>query len=174
MIKTLSKPQRPAPCNCSTCCGLFSTVFHSFSMCVSVMCVRLCVWLQQGWGCSELKPPALWPRWEARIWSYLYPPLPRETWCWSFPPSGEGWRKDGEEREEKERKEVHTGSSLQRKLKTAFLHVLSSWPQVSRRPLCLLLVYAPVFLFARRVSTAGTGERVNSRKVRKRVWKRFS
>lgn len=42
------------------------------------------VWLQQGWACSELKPPALWQRWEFES-DAIYVPLAQRNLMLVFP-----------------------------------------------------------------------------------------
>lgn len=85
--------------------------FPLFCVCV--------VWLQQGWGCSELKPLALWPRWELESRAIYTHPAQR-NFRLVFPTKWGGLERWSTGRK-KNKKVEHRLASLKRKLKADFL-----------------------------------------------------
>lgn len=83
------------------------------------------VWLQQGWGCSELKPPALWPKWESQSEAIFTPPPSAEKLDAGL--SRLERRSSAKNKKKKKKKKLtQASSSLERKFEGGFLY-LSSW-----------------------------------------------
>lgn len=101
--------------NCCTCC--YDSMCHLPPFPRFCVCV---VWLQQGWGCSELKPLALWPRWELESRAIYTHPAKR-NFRLVFPTKRGGLERWSTGRKKTKQEGRHRLASLKRKLKADFL-----------------------------------------------------